>query len=201
MRHSIAQLSLIHGWFPPAVQIIAAVLLVCALARRSARWGTRWLPAMAVVAVAASLLARWYVDSLGVAGNAGPVALWLWAGLTTLAVGVAVVGWPGARWWRRAVSVLAVPLCALGCLVTLNNWVGYFPTVHAAWNQLTSGPLIDQTDRLAVTAMQVTHARPTAGVVVPVDIDSDASGFDHRRELVYLPRPGSPPPHRRDCPR
>lgn len=187
MRHSIAQLSLIHGWFPPAVQIIAAVLLVCALARRSARWGTRWSPAMAVVAVAASLLARWYVDSLGVAGNAGPVALWLWAGLTTLAVGVAVVGWPGARWWRRAVSVLAVPLCALGCLVTLNNWVGYFPTVHAAWNQLTSGPLIDQTDRLAVTAMQVTHARPTAGVVVPVDIDSDASGFDHRRELVYLP--------------
>lgn len=197
MRHSIAQISLIHGWFPLTVQVAAAVLLICAVARRSRRWHTRWLPVIVAAALAVSGLARWYVDSLGMAGNAGPAALWIWTGLTALAGGVAMLGWAGAQWWRRAVSVLAVPLCALGCMVTLNKWVGYFPTVHAAWNQLTAGPLIGQTDRLTVTAMQVTHAKPKSGVVVPVDIGSAASGFDHRRELVYLPPAwfaSNPPP-------
>ena len=46
--------------------------------------------------------------------------------------------------WRL---VLAVPLCLLSAALALNLWVGYFPTVQTAWNQLTAGPLPDQTDR------------------------------------------------------
>ena len=64
-----------------------------------------------------------------------------------------MLGWRGARWWRRGVSLLAVPLCLLSAALALNLWVGYFPTVQTAWNQLTAGPLPDQTDRAAVTAM------------------------------------------------
>ena len=71
--------------------------------------------------------------------------------------------------------------------LALNGWVGYFPTALAAWNQLTSVPLPDQIDRLRVTEMQVAGTKPTKGVVVPVDIDDNASHFRHRRELVYLP--------------
>ncbi len=59
-------------------------------------------------------------------------------------------------------SVLAVPLCLLSAALTLNLWVGYFPTVQTAWNQLTAGPLPDQTDPAGVAAMQTAglHARP-----------------------------------------
>ena len=37
--------------------------------------------------------------------------------------------------------------------LVLNLWVGYFPTVQTAWNQLTAGPLPDQTDLATVNAM------------------------------------------------
>ncbi|OMC03341.1 hypothetical protein A5733_24095 [Mycobacterium sp. NS-7484] len=197
MHQLIAQISLIHGWFPVVVQTVAAMLLGAAVGWRSPRWRRRLLPVLVVVAAVLAALTYWYIDSIGVAGNAGPPQLWVWIALTALAVGVAIVGWVSARWWRRTASVAAIAACAVACGLTLNMWVGYFPTVHAMWNQLTSGPLPGQTDRLTVTKMQLAHFQPTSGVLVPVTIDAEASGFAHRTELVYLPPAwfaSNPPP-------
>lgn len=189
MRHFISQISLMHGWLPATVQAIAAALVVAAIGwrSRSIRWRTVWLPSMVIAALVVAFAVRWYVDSLGLAGQPGPHVLWIWIQLTALAVGLLVVGWPGAQWWRRGVAVLAVPLCLLSASLVLNGWVGYFPTVRTAWDQLSAAPLPNQVDRLAVTAMQLRHERPTKGVVVSVNIDSDVSTFSHRGEFVYLP--------------
>jgi S-formylglutathione hydrolase FrmB len=119
--------------------------------------------------------------------NPAPYSLWIWIGLTGIAAGVLIAGWRGAGWRRRVVSVLALPVCLLCSALALNMWVGYFPTVQVAWNQLTAGPLPDQTDAVTVTAMQRQHAIPAKGTVVPVNIPNVASGFKHRGELVYLP--------------
>ena len=81
---------------------------------------------------------------------------------------------------------MAVPLCLLSAGVALNLWVGYFPTVQAAWNELTAGPLPDETDLATVMAMRGKGA-PAHGALVPVTIPDDASHFKHRTELVYLP--------------
>ena len=121
------------------------------------------------------------------AGDPAPPVLWIWIAATGLAMGVLIQGWRGAQWWRRAVSVLAVPMCVFSAALAVNLWVGYFPTVHTAWNQLTAGPLPDQTDRMTVTAMQLAGTRPEKGVVVPVSIPDNGSNFHHRQELVYLP--------------
>ena len=90
-----------------------------------------------------------------------------------------------------------MPACVLCAGLVLNEWVGYFPTVHTAWNQLSVGPLPDETDRMTVTAMQLSGVRPGQGVVVPVTISAAASKFRHRDELVYLPPAwfaANPPP-------
>lgn len=187
MEQFFGQLSLLHGWFPPAVQGLALLVLIVAIRWRSPRWLKLVLPVALVAAVAVTALAYWYITSLGVAGDPAPTALWLWIALGGLAAAVTLVGWPGTRWWRRALAVLSVPLCVLCAGLALNGWVGYFPTVLAAWNQLTAVPLPDQIDRLRVTEMQVAGTRPAKGVVVPVDIDDNGSHFAHRRELVYLP--------------
>lgn len=197
MRQHIAQISLIHGWLPIAVQAIALLALGVGVGWRTPSWRRRLLPALVVAAMALATISHWYIDSLGLAGNSGPPALWVWIALTVLSLGVVLVGWGGAHWWRRAVSVLAVGVCTLACALTVNVWVGYFPTVHAFWNQLTDGPLPGQADRLTVTKMQLTHTKPTNGVLVSVNIGSEASGFAHRGELVYLPPAWfatSPPP-------
>ena len=197
MSHLIDELSLLHGWLPVAVQAIALIVAVSAIGWRRRRWRGWALPVALGVAALVTVLSHWYITSIGVAGDPAPVSLWLWIAMSGLAVAVLLLGWPGARWWRRGLAVLSVPLCVLCAALAVNGWVGYFPTVLAAWNQLTSRPLPDQIDRLRVTAMQLEGTKPDKGVVVPVTISAGASHFPHRQELVYLPPAwfnSNPPP-------
>jgi S-formylglutathione hydrolase FrmB len=186
LRH---HLSLMHGWIPITAQVIAGLLLIAAVGWRNRRWRLVWLPWATLMGVALAVAAYRYITSEGMSDqtNPAPYSLWIWIGLSGVAAGVLIAGWRGARWWRRGVSTLAVPLCLLCSALALNLWVGYFPTAQIAWNQLTAGPLPDQTDAVTVTAMQKQHAIPAEGTVVPVDIPYTASGFKHRGELVYLP--------------
>jgi S-formylglutathione hydrolase FrmB len=179
-------LSLLHGWLPPTVQAVAAVVLVVAIGWRSRRWRLVWLPVAIVVGLILAAWTHWYVDSQGMAGDPAPSSLWVWVGLTGLALAVAVLGWRGSGWRRRAVSLVAVPLCLLSAGVALNLWVGYFQTVQAAWSELTAGPLPDETDLPTVMAMRGKGV-PAHGALVPVTIPDNASQFKHRTELVYLP--------------
>lgn len=179
--------SLMHGWVPMTIQVIAAVALTLAVGWRSRRWRTVWIPLAAFAGGATAYLTHWYIVDRGLCGEPAPSALWVWITLTGMATAVLVLGWPNARPWRRGAAVLAVPLCLLSAGLALNLWVGYFPTVQSAWSQLTSGPLPDQTDRATVTAMAAKGTRPPHGTVVPVTIPADGSHFKHRGELVYLP--------------
>ena len=157
-------LSLMHGWIPMTMQVMAAVALLVAIARRTRRWRLVWLPWALVVGAALTAAAYWYIASEGLAGDdPAPHRLWIWIGLSGVAAAVLLAGWRGARWWRRGVSVSAVPLCLLCAALALNLWVGYFPTVQTAWNQLTAGPLPDQTDQVTVTAMQTAGQGPRQG--------------------------------------
>src|SRR5882762_7861886 len=178
-----------HGWIPITAQVVAGLLLIAAIGWRNRRWRLVWLPWAALVGVALAATAYWYIASQGLSDqtNPAPYALWIWIGLCGVAAAVLIAGWRGARWWRRGVSARALPLCVLCSALAMNLWVGYFPTVQTAWNQLTAGPLHDQTDTVTVTTMQKQHAIPRNGTVVPVNIPNTASGFKHRGELVYLP--------------
>ncbi|RFZ65385.1 putative esterase [Mycobacterium marinum] len=173
--------SLMHGWVPVTVQVVTAIVLLLAIGWRS----RRRLPAAVIFGAIAAWATHWYLGTL--ANEPVPAALWVWVGLTAVAAAMLVVGWRGARWRRRTASLVAVPLCALCAALGLNIWVGYFPTVQAAWNQLSSGPLPDQADPAAVVAMAGKGVRPAHGSMVPVVIPSNASHFKHRGELVYLP--------------
>lgn len=180
-------LSLMHGWVPTSIQVITAVVLIAAIGWRSRRWALIWLPFAAAVGGILVAGTNWYIESEGLAGNPAPRSLWVWIALTGVAVVVLAAGWRGSRWWRRGTAVMAVPLTLLCTALALNLWVGYFPWVQTAWNQLTAGPLPDQTDQVTVAAMQRQGTIPAKGSVVPVDIPSTASGFRHRGEYVYLP--------------
>jgi S-formylglutathione hydrolase FrmB len=193
----MSHLSLIHGWLPVAVQAITAVVLVGGIGWRSRRWRVLWLPVLVATGAVEAVWARWYLGSLGVAGDPAPPLLWVWIAATGLAAGVVVLGWRGARWRRRGAAVVAVPLCVLCTALTLNLWVGYLPTVASAWNQFAGGSLPDQTDRIAAPGTHQEGARSVTGIVVPIAIPANAWKFAHRRELVYLPPSwfvSNPPP-------
>jgi len=194
---AISHTSLMHGWVPLAVQVVTAIVLATALGWRSRHWRLVRLPLAALAGGAVAYGTHWFFVNRGLSNEPAPTALWLWIALAGMAAAVLILGWRSARNWRRGAMLLAVPLCLLSAALVLNVWVGYLPTVQTAWNQVTAGPLPDQTDRATVTAMAATGTRPQHGTVVPVTIPSDASHFKHRRELVYLPPEwfaSSPPP-------
>ena len=84
-------------------------------------------------------------------------------------------------------------LCVLSAGLALNTATGYFPTVAALWRQVTNAHPDDWVNEATLEQMVRDGVRPAEGVMVWLDIPNDASGFDHRRELVYLPPPGSAP--------
>ena len=197
MQHLIGQQSLVSGWLPALIQLITLTAVVMAVGWRSRQWRTWWLPTAAALGGALAIAVDVYLGSIGVAGDPAPRRLWWWVGLTGLTLVTAAAGWRGTQWWRRGLGLACVPACVLCAALVVNQWIGYFPTVHAAWSQLTMSQLPDQTDRMTVTAMQLTGTRPHRGVVVPVTISAAASGFRHRDELVYLPPAwfaANPPP-------
>ncbi|BBX38588.1 alpha/beta hydrolase [Mycobacterium simiae] len=182
-----AHTSLMHGWVPITVQAVAAIALAFGVGWRSRRWWTVFLPIAAVLGAATAYGTHWYIRDRGLSEDPAPATLWLWIALGGAAAALLCLGWRDSRAWRRAATLASVPLCLLSAALTLNLWVGYFPTVQSAWSQLTSGPLPDQADRAAVTAMAARGNLPPHGSVVAVTIPSTASHFKHRDELVYLP--------------
>jgi S-formylglutathione hydrolase FrmB len=176
-----------QGWLPTAVQVLTALAVMHAVGWRSRRRRFVTLAVPAVAGVVTALAARWTLGTLGIASEPAPWQLWAWVGLSGFAIGTVVAGWPGARWSRRNLTVFAASLCLLSTGLTVNGWIGYFPTTYTAWNQLTAGPLPDETDWATVDAMRRNATRPSSGAVVRMEFNAAASGFAHRPELVYLP--------------
>ncbi len=178
-------ISLLSGWLPVTIFVVAAVVMVLALVRRRVRWYMIALPICAIVGVGCALAARMYMNSEGLAGDPAPFWLWLWIG----AAGAAFAAWlwrlRHGGWVGRTVPLIAVVCSLLAALLVVNQWVGYYRTVQVAWASITAGPLPNQVDQDQLASMRNTDQ--TVGHVVPVTIPDTASGFTHRTEYVYLP--------------
>ena len=98
----------------------------------------------------------------GDSGSVYPWGLWVWTGLTGLATAVLILGWRGSARWRRAVSVLAVPLCVLSAATVLNSSLGYLPTVTTAWQRATGTLPPQWIDTVKLDEMRRDGVRPTA---------------------------------------
>jgi hypothetical protein len=94
-----------HGWLPLTVQVIAGLVLLIAIGWRNRRWRLLWVPVAALVGVMAAMASYWYITTQGLSDddNPAPYSLWIWIGLTGVALAVLIAGWRGARGWRRGV--------------------------------------------------------------------------------------------------
>ncbi|WHU49521.1 alpha/beta hydrolase-fold protein [Gordonia sp. L191] len=177
--------SLLDGWLPLTIEIVAIVLLILVVARRSRRWWLLWIPVSVGVGALTVWAAYEYWSSEGMSSDPAPQLLWWWIGALGAAVALLVVGARRTQWWRRVASLLSVIAVLAAAALSVNQWVGYFPTVQEAWAQLTAGPLPDQIDNSTLAADRNTVQ--TTGKVVSIDTGSAHSDFTHRTEYVYLP--------------
>jgi S-formylglutathione hydrolase FrmB len=176
-----------HGVIPIIIELVTVAALLYAIGWRVRRWRMVSLPLALAAGVVTGVGVHWYYDTLGIASEPAPWPMWLWVCLTGFALAIAIIGWRSAGNWRRNASVFAASFCLLSTGLTINSWLGYYPTVYAAWGQLTDAPLPDQTDLHGVEVMRHNGIAPARGAVVPVRSGAGASGFRHRGEWVYLP--------------
>ncbi|MGZ0153588.1 alpha/beta hydrolase [Kribbella sp. WER1] len=164
------------------------MILLLAIGWRDQRWRFRWLPAAAAFAVVATLILKSQSATLFGITDPLPASVWIWLGVGIGAVLVLIVGWRSAGWWRRGAAVLAIVLAAFVCANGVNQFVGYYPTIGAVWNDWTHTPLPGVTSIGTVRTHPPTgaHVLPE-GKLVAVTIPATYSGFQHREEYVYLP--------------
>lgn len=183
---ALREASLLGGWLPVTLQVLAVGLTVVTVLGRRRRWWALRFP-MVVVLGGVAVVAAWAAVAPRAPALAPPVQWWIWVASCGAVVGVLVLGWRGSLWWRRGISVAALALCLVCLLLATNLWFGYARTLAAAWNHLAGPPLSYQVELTEARKMAAKGIVPTRGRVVPIDVPSVASGFAHRREYVYLP--------------
>ena len=181
---NITQTSLLHGWFPATVAVVAWGCLVLGVA-----WWRRSLLSWVVIAAATGavvLFVQWAIDMPARVGGTYPGSFDFWVALPLFALAAAVWQWPRSAWWRRGVALLAVPtLLAFGGL-QINAHYGYLPTI----GDLVGAPLPGQ---VAARLLHRHHRRgdpwaiPKNGLVARIDIPALVSGFPHRRAFIWVP--------------
>lgn len=180
--------SLLSGWLPLTLRVMAVAAVVVAVYRRDRRWWARVVPAAIVGATVVTVVTSAIVADQIAMPEPLPVELWVWFGVALFALVVAV--WRG-RVWRRVVAAGAVVLAVVAATSTINQFVGYYPTVGAAVGELTGQPVQAQ---VGPSQLSTVNPQTQNGRVVAVYIPSTYSHFTHREEYVYLPpawfRPG-----------
>ena len=179
--------SLLGGWLPAMLDVVAAAALVVAVGWRDRQWRVRAVPMIVGGAAFGTLIAAYpAVRLLGITDPL-PFHVWLWFGAALAGLIVLAAGWRSARWWRRGTAVVAIALATLVFANQINQFVGYYPTISAAVNDWTHTPLPGQESMAGLAHDAGTAKLPPAGRLVAVTIPPTYSGFRHRQELVYLP--------------
>lgn len=173
--------SLLSGWLPVTLRIAAVAAVVAAVSRRDRRWWTRAVPVALVVATVVAAVVSVLVNEALAMPETLPAQVWIWLGVAVFALVVAV--WRGVA-WRRLVAAGAMLLAVVAAVGTVNQFVGYYPTVGAAFGELTGQPVPAQVD---VSQLSTVNPRTRSGRVVPVYVPDTYSHFTHREEFVYLP--------------
>ncbi|MFJ5234240.1 alpha/beta hydrolase [Kitasatospora sp. NPDC088391] len=176
--------SLISGWLPWTLRVLAVAAVTAALLRVSPFWLRRRLPWVVGGALAGTALIALLVALSGVADEPLPTGLWFWVCCALLGLGGLAAGVRRSSWWNLAAVPLAVLLSLVCAANSVNISTGYYPSVDAAVGDLSDAPVPQQ---MGLDEALAAVGKSSAGRVVSVDIPAEPSGFKHRHELVYLP--------------
>ncbi len=183
--------SLLHGWLPIAVDVLAFATFVAGVAwlgRPAWHWA-----AIAVLAGAGAVGLAAVVDAPARFGSTYPRSFLAWGALPLFALGAAAWQWRRVGWLRRTVTLFSIPALAAFGGMQINLHYGHVPTI----GDLIGAPLPGQVEasRLlrpqgqdgstAITAAM--HPLPKQGLVASLDIPAPVSRFAHRDGYVWVP--------------
>ncbi|OMH24079.1 hypothetical protein BKD30_09175 [Tersicoccus phoenicis] len=198
----LQHVSVVDGWLPITVLVLAVCAVLALLVRRRARWWW-WLLVVLVVPVAIGVaygISVLLVDVLSVWPEALPdeVVLWGALGVGGLLLAVLAVVVPRFRWWRLLVAPVAVVLVAATAALQINAYYGLFATAADVLGRtppVAAGipPALSLQGRPAFDSAGVSTGwrqpagMATTGVFRRIAIPGTVSRFTGGQALVYLP--------------
>jgi S-formylglutathione hydrolase FrmB len=178
--------SLVSGWLPLVVEILAIAALVLSFDMRSGRWRRQLVVGVPVAAGVTGVVAL-VLTLASLVPDDFPWSAYLWGFTWALAVCSALLGWRGTGGWRKVAMVAAVVLTLAATLGSVNREADSFPTVGRL---VTGDPEnVVGTPQLRAIKEQVlvTGHLPAQGVVIMATIPPTVSHFSTRPAYVYLP--------------
>lgn len=142
MDADIAAISLVSGWLPITVDVAAVVALLVAVIRRPRRRALIAVLLATTVGVGLGLFLCWLLsDRLDLFDvSLSPISrAWIAAAFGTAGAALASAVRPGAG--RRAVAVIAVPLCLLAGGLGVNADFGQYTTVGSLSGTAVAAPI------------------------------------------------------------
>ncbi|GAA1242784.1 alpha/beta hydrolase-fold protein [Kitasatospora nipponensis] len=197
--HGPLQWHLTHGVIPTAVLVAGWAALLGLAVCRSAHWWTRRLPCAVVLALAATVLLHYAVDSWWQPFPEGlPRRVLFWIGIGLLGVLLALFRLPPLRRRGRCAAIVAALLVLLMSGSQINRQFDQYPTLRvllAPWLNHTPAFVGSRADRTTAApsgralseVWQPPAGLPAKGTVSTTALPGQRSGFQPRDAYLYLP--------------
>ncbi|HEX3980799.1 MAG TPA: alpha/beta hydrolase-fold protein [Acidimicrobiales bacterium] len=178
--------SIVSGWLPPMVEVLAVVALLASLDLRTGQWRHQLAVGVPVAACITGAVAL--VLTLGsLVPDDFPWSAYVWGFTFALAVCSGLLGWTSVGRWRKVAMVAAVILTLAATLGSVNREADSFPTVGRL---VTGDPenVVGTPELRAIKEQVAVSGRlPSQGVVIMTTIPPTVSHFSTRPAYVYLP--------------
>lgn len=120
--------SIVSGWFPTVVIIVALVSVVFAIGWWDGAWKMQLLLGIPISLALTGVVAL-CIDIFDLVPDAFPNTFYLWTWLLLFSLVVAVLGFTRAHWALRTFSVLALVFCVVAAFTVVNETYDYYPTL------------------------------------------------------------------------
>lgn len=189
----IESINVVDGWLPVVAWvagIAGAVFLL--LPHRRRRW---WLvvPLLLVVAVVITwVFYRLLVYSWFVFSEALPFTVLAWVAAAVFAILLGIRALWRARWSWRAGAAMATIAVVVLCGLQVNAYFAQYTTVGSLMGQQAHVPGLAAGLKRGASPLRAVNARhgaamPRHGTVAQASIPGQASGFQARNAIIYLP--------------
>jgi S-formylglutathione hydrolase FrmB len=189
---------LIAGPLPTAIAVAGGVAGLVLLMGRTRRWWLRQVPLALLSGVVVAALTGLAVVVFQPFPDALPTRVLIWNGVFVAAVGLAW-GHRDRRRWRQVIAAVAVLAVLATCVMKVNAFYGYRPTIAAALglpaaNQIDLGdlpahpPVVHaRPDRSLAATWHAPAGMPRTGKIASVTVPGRRSRFPARPAWLYLP--------------
>jgi S-formylglutathione hydrolase FrmB len=205
----IDSISVIDGWFPTVVIVLTIVTLLASLGWRASRtrrrrrspssgeWSTpevrrrpawRWQLLLGIpIAIALVGLAALIDDGVSLIPYQFPNSFYVWFAVIPLALAFCAIGWRGAPWWRRAISVISVAFACVFALTFVNQHYQYYPNIGALLGKEAQYEVSNAQLKQAQADFRKTKKLPDHGFTISEHIPGTESKFNARDALIWVP--------------